>query len=234
MTATADERLRCAQEEVLEAALAPAAARGWTPSVLEDAVLAAGIDAPMAARAFPRGVADLVVTLDTRFDREMEEALRKCDLEQMRYGERVELAARLRLEAMARHRSAARSAVAFHALPAHAMDGAKCLNRTSDAIWRALGDTSSDFSFYTKRATLAVVLAATTLVWLDDVKGVAWPAFLNRRLRDVLAIGKFRARAEAAVAHTAQGVATRVRQGFQAGLPGLSGTWPDFFRSPRR
>ena len=234
MTAKADKRLRDKQEEVLEAALAPAAARGWTRSVLEDAILAAGIDAPLAARAFPRGVADLVVALNTHFDRKMGEALRKCDVEQMRYGERVGLAARLRLEAMARHRDAARSAMAFHALPTNAMDGAKCLTRTSDAIWRAVGDTSSDFSFYTKRATLAVVLAATTLVWLDDVKGVTWPAFLDRRLRDVLAIRKFRTRAEDAVAHTARGVAARLRRGFQAGLPGLSGTWPDFFRSPRR
>ena len=229
MTAKTDKRLREARKAVLEAALAPTAERGWTRGVLEDAVLAAGIDAPLAARAFPRGVADLVMDFDARFDRQMEVALGKHDLEQMRYRDRVGLAVRLRLEAMAPHRDAARRAVAFHANPVRAADGAKCLAVTADAIWRALGDTSADFSFYTKRATLAAVLAATTLVWLDDQEGTAWPAFLDRRLKDVLAIRILRTRAEDAVARTARGFAARVRRGFPAGLPGLCGIRPAFF-----
>jgi ubiquinone biosynthesis protein COQ9 len=234
MTAKADERLRRAREAVLDAALTSAASRGWTRGGLEDAVAAAGIDAPLAARAFPRGVADLVMALDARFDRKMTEALGKRDLNEVRYGERVGIAISLRFEAMEPVREAARHAVAFHALPQNAADGAKCLAVTADAIWRALGDTSADFSFYTKRATLAAVLAATTLVWLDDAEGGAWPAFLDRRLKDVLAFRKFRTRVEDAVARTAQRVAATIRRGFPAGLPGLRGKRPAFFRFRRR
>ncbi len=46
--------------------------------------------------------------------------------------------------------------------------GAKLLYRTVDAMWRAIGDTSTDFNFYTKRAILAGVYSATLMRWFTD------------------------------------------------------------------
>ena len=53
---------------------------------------------------------------------------------------------------------------------------------------------SEGLSFYSRRATLAGVLVATLLYWLDDQsEGCAesW-AFLDRRIEDVMRIGKAR------------------------------------------
>ena len=55
------------------------------------------------------------------------------------------------------HKEAARRAAAMLALPMHAALGAKLMYRTVDAMWRAAGDTSTDFNFYTKRGILAGV-----------------------------------------------------------------------------
>ena len=54
----------------------------------------------------------------------------------------------------------------------------------------------TDFSFYTKRGLLAGVYAATTLYWLDDRSpgGDATEAFLERRLAEVRALPRVRAR----------------------------------------
>jgi ubiquinone biosynthesis protein COQ9 len=94
-----------------------------------------------------------------------------------------------------------RRALSFLALPQHAALGARLLYRTVDTIWYAVGDRSTDFNFYTKRALLAAVYGATLLYWLDDRSdGFAdsW-GFLERRLDNVMGIPKLSARLRMAV-----------------------------------
>ena len=70
------------------------------------------------------------------------------------------------------------------ALPQHAPLALRLLYETVDGIWYAAGDHATDFSFYTKRATLAGIYAATLLYWLDDRSPdfADTRAFLDRRL----------------------------------------------------
>ena len=84
---------------------------------------------------------------------------------------------------------------ALFALPLYAADGARALWGTADAIWVALGDTSTDVNWYSKRATLSAVYAATVLYWLGDDSPdheTTW-AFLDRRIADVMAFEKVKA-----------------------------------------
>ncbi len=196
------DRLEAARDAIVAAAVAEAGEHGWTDAVLDRAIAAAGVDRPLAARAFPRGVHDLVKEFHRACDRRMVEGLDRNDLPELRVGQRVALAVRLRIEAMAdaNGRRAAARAVALQALPEHMISGARSLVRTTDAIWRAVGDQSLDFSWYTKRASLGAIYAATVLVWLqDESEGSAetW-AFLGRRLKDIATFGKTKARAQAA------------------------------------
>ena len=59
-------------------------------------------------------------------------------------------------------------------------------------MWRAAGQQDTDFSFYTKRATLAAVYSSTLLAWLADTSGdsATIEGFLDRRLGDVARIPK--------------------------------------------
>ena len=50
----------------------------------------------------------------------------------------------------------------------HAALGAKLMYRTVDAMWRAAGDTSTDFNFYTKRGILAGVYGSVLVRWFND------------------------------------------------------------------
>ncbi len=81
------------------------------------------------------------------------------------------------------------------ALPANAPLGLKLLYRTVDAIWYAAGDTSTDFNFYTKRATLAGVYSSTFFYWLNDRSEgseATW-SFLDRRIDNVMRFEKWKA-----------------------------------------
>jgi len=120
--------------------------------------------------------------------------LKQAELGEMRYSARVAAAVRYRLEAVDDKELVRRGTTLF-ALPAYAPDGARLIWETCDAIWTALGDTSDDLNWYTKRATLSGVYGATVLYWLgDESEGHAatW-AFLERRIEDVMRIEKAKA-----------------------------------------
>ena len=93
------------------------------------------------------------------------------------------------------HKEAARRAAAFLTLPPHAGRAATLLYATVDAIWRAAGDTSTDFNFYSKRAILAGVYSATLLRWFTDESEdeAETSAFLDRRIEDIMRFEKFKA-----------------------------------------
>lgn len=176
---------------------------GWTERALAAAARDEGVGLEMAHIAFPGGPAEIAEFFSTEADRQMVESLQAALSEAATPGgagfkvrERVALAVRTRLLQHAPHREALRALAAFLAMPTHAGLAARCLWRTVDAMWRAIGDTSTDFNYYTKRALLAGVYGSTFLVWLDDSsEGFADSfGFLDRRIGDVMALERGKAR----------------------------------------
>ncbi|MCA3512125.1 MAG: COQ9 family protein [Rhodobacter sp.] len=189
-----DGTVRAAKDAVLDAALAHVPFDGWSDITLRAAIAASGVEPGLARALFPRGAVDLALAFHRRGDDAMVSRLRATDLAAMRYRDRVAAAIRFRLEAVTDKEVVRRGATLF-ALPTHAADGAKAVWGTADAIWDALGDTSRDVNWYTKRATLSAVYAATVLFWLgDDSAGhqATWE-FLDRRIEDVMRIEKAKA-----------------------------------------
>jgi ubiquinone biosynthesis protein COQ9 len=192
-----DKSPQSAADRLLDAALIHVPFEGWSETTLRAAAGDSGVDMGLARALFPRGGVDLALAYHRRGDDMMRDRLAKTDLDAMRYRERVSAAIRFRLEAVD-DREAVRRGTTLFALPIHAADGARAIWGTADAIWTALGDTSTDINWYTKRATLSGVYSATVLYWLgDDSPGYAatW-GFLDRRIDDVMRIEKFKARVQ--------------------------------------
>ena len=118
----------------------------------------------------------------------------KSDSLPERFSDKVAAGVRFRIEAVS-DKEAVRRGTTLFALPMHAADGAKAIWGTADKIWTALGDTSEDVNWYTKRATLAGVYSSTVLYWLgdDSTDNQATWAFLERRIEDVMRIEKVKA-----------------------------------------
>lgn len=195
---SADETLRRA---VVEAALPEVPFEGWTLTLLRQACAAAGVDRAAEARLFPEGVGGLVAAWGRACDDAMRDAL-PDGFAQMKVRERIATAVRVRIDTMSSHKIAAQKAVQFFASPFQAARGLESLWATCDAIWRAAGDASADFNWYTKRGILAGVYASTLNVWFDDDSDGAqatW-AFLDRRIADVMTIEKVKAQAQGIVA----------------------------------
>lgn len=188
------------RDALLKAALPHVPFDGWTRAALEAAAQDLGMSAADAGRYFPGGIPDLIAHFSDWADRLMQDALSAEDLSGLRVRERIALAVRVRLATLERHREAVRRALSWLALPPNIPLGLRCLYRSVDAIWYAVGDRSADFSFYTKRALLAGVLSSTVLYWLDDDSDDStetW-AFLDRRIDDVMKIPRVSGRARQA------------------------------------
>jgi len=181
------------RESLLDAALLHVVFEGWSAAALAAAADEVGIARALLPVIFPGGAADLAADYHRRGDRLMLARLAAEDLSAMRFRDRIAAAVRFRLEVA--DRELVRRGAALFALPQHAATGAALIWGTADAIWNALGDTSRDINWYSKRATLSAVYSATVLYWLGDESeshAEAW-AFLDRRIEDVMRFEKFKA-----------------------------------------
>ena len=202
---------------ILDAFTAHAARQGWTDAAFEAAAKDAGLTAGEAALACPRGAADLFDAFADRADQAMLQALEDLDLASMRYSQRVKAAVQVRLQAQEPYKEAARAMTRALTRPDRAPIAARLLWRTADHIWRALGDTSTDENYYSKRAILSGVLASTYARWFSDdsVNHEDTWAFLDARIANVMQFEKFKARLKplSESVQSAVGVAARFRYG---------------------
>jgi ubiquinone biosynthesis protein COQ9 len=190
-----------AKEAVVAAALPDAAFDGFTDALLAKAGAAAGLEKPELDRLFPEGARSLIEAYSLSADAEMEKLLAEMDLGKMKIRERIAAAVLARLSILGQHKEAARRAAATLTLPMHAALGAKLMYHTVDAMWRAVGDTSTDFNFYSKRGILAGVYGSTLVCWFNDASKDEQPTrdFLAARIGNVMQFEKFKAEAKKAL-----------------------------------
>jgi len=181
---------------LIEAMLPDVPFDGWSRAALRVGARRLGMPAAEAAALFPGGAADLVAGFSRWTDRRTLDRLEATPLDGLRVSARIALAIETRLELLAPWREAVRRSLSVLASPFNAPLGLRLLYETVDGIWYAAGDAATDFSFYTKRASLAAVYAATMLYWLDDrsPEAAETRAFLDRRLADLATVGRARRR----------------------------------------
>lgn len=196
-----DGATKDSKKQVLGEALKHVAFDGWTNEVLIKAGEAQNIARDELDQLFPRGSLDLLEAFSHAADDAMTAGLEAVDLGSFKIRVRISLSVLLRIEYLQKHREASLRAASILALPTHTALSAQLLARTVDLAWRGIGDTSTDFNFYTKRATLALVLSSTTLYWMTDESQDLAPTwdFLDRRIDNVMQFEKAKAKVSDAV-----------------------------------
>ncbi len=173
-----------------------AAFDGWTVRALSVTAQRLGIDPKIAALVFPGGAVEMIDAWFASIDTAMAEALPRETLGKMKIRERITALVEARLTTLAPHREALRRAQAILANPLNVPRSVQLGWRAADAMWRAAGDTATDYNHYTKRAILGSVYAATLLVFVNDDSD-DWAdtrAFLARRIQGIMSFEKAKAR----------------------------------------
>lgn len=183
-----------AQLQLLDAILTHVPFDGWSEDSFRAAIADCDLNEGLARAICPRGAVDLAMAFHARGDAAMLDRLKSEDLSGLKFRDKIAAAVRFRLQAVP-DKEAVRRGVTLFALPLYAADGAKAVWGTCDLIWEALGDTSDDVNWYTKRATLSGVYSSTLLFWLGDDSDDhqrTWE-FLDRRINDVMQFEKLKA-----------------------------------------
>jgi len=190
------EKREAERDRVLDCILPHVMFDGWSRKALKYGAEDAGISPADLDRLFPGGVGDCIAHFLERADREMVREFQRRNPSKMKVRDRIAAAVRIRLEQAEPHKEAVRRTLAHMAVPGQGGLATRSLYRTVDAIWKAAGDTSTDYNFYTKRGLLAAVYSSTLLFWLNDTSEdhvETWD-FLDRRIRNVMAIPKLTGR----------------------------------------
>lgn len=184
----------------LRAALAPslaanAAFDGWNQRALDATADGLGVDRDVARLAFADGPLAMIDAWFAHIDSAMLDGLSPEALAGMKIRARITALVEARLALLAPYRDALRRALAILAMPQNLGKASKLGWRAADAIWRAAGDTATDYNHYTKRMTLGSVYAATIAVFVQD-ESEEWAdtrAFLGRRIEGILRFEKAKA-----------------------------------------
>jgi ubiquinone biosynthesis protein COQ9 len=183
---------------LLQAALPHVPFDGWSSKSLRRGV--ENSDLPVGAEElyFPGGPLEMIKFWNTEMDKAVQADLSKLDLAKMRIRDKVTAGVLARLYAIGPHEEAARRAISRTALPDGMMLGPQVLWAAADTIWRAIGDTSTDINYYSKRTTLSAVISTSLASWLTDEEPEKTKAraFLDARIENVMQFegAKFKAK----------------------------------------
>ncbi|GGX73997.1 hypothetical protein GCM10011309_25160 [Litorimonas cladophorae] len=176
------------RDDILDAALKIAPFEGWTDLTLRRAVRKVGLPEGADQLYFDTGVGSLLDHWSSRIDAQAKRQIEALDLDALKIRERVTQGVLARLEAISEDEEAGRRASSRLVLPDLAATGARQLWQAADTIWRAIGDTSTDANYYSKRVILASVIGSVLPIWLSDQSDgkTNARAFLDARIANVM------------------------------------------------
>ncbi len=168
---------------------------GWNEETLRNTAKRLDISKGDIQLAAPDGVSSLLLEWGDRADKHTEQILKSADLSDLKIRQRIALGVRTRIEYLFAHKEAARRASYALAAPWRAGLGPKIIWNAADTIWSALGDQSTDASWYSKRLVLSGVITSTISHWLAsdaDEDESTWD-YLNDRIQNVMQFEKAKA-----------------------------------------
>ncbi|KAL6751720.1 COQ9-domain-containing protein [Haematococcus lacustris] len=181
------------QQQLLDAALPHVGLYGWSNGALEAAARDLGLS-PAVIGLLPRGKARLVEHFMQQCNQQvaaqLQEQRSKGLLEGLPQRAILAQALRHRLRLITPHIDSWPQALACVAHAPHAPHALRLLSAWVDEVWALAGDTSTDLSWYSRRALLAGVYVSTELYLLTDYSPGfrdSWQA-LERRLDEALSL----------------------------------------------
>ncbi|MBI1393794.1 MAG: COQ9 family protein [Alphaproteobacteria bacterium] len=209
------QRLDDLRRKLLEPTLDAVTFEGVTRGALKHGTMAAGESPTSVAAAWPNGVDDFLAFWSKTADDAAVAALAAAKSEKLRIRDRVALGVWSRLEYFAPQKEAARRAAAAIAFPYRHSLAARLIWRSADAIWRGLGDTSTDFNYYSKRGILSGVISTTQARWLtdDSMDASLTRTYLEQRIDNVMQFEKVKSKLKAPAMDELISRAAKLRHG---------------------
>ena len=178
--------------DILQAMLPYVVFDGWTQKSLRASIKSINLPKGSEELYFPEGALEVIRFWHEQINEFIESNIEALNKPEMKIREKVTFGVLSVLEAIGPHEEAMRRAVNRLSLPDAAVQGPSYLWSFADSIWRAIGDKSTDYNYYTKRTILAGVLGSTITVWIgdSDQNKEKTKLFLDARISNVMSFEK--------------------------------------------
>jgi ubiquinone biosynthesis protein COQ9 len=172
-----------------------AAFDGWSAAAVDAAAEALGVNRDVAQLAFGGSEVAMIDAWFATVDSAMLAAFPADSLSTMKVRARITALLETRLTLLTPHKEALRRALSILAIPTNLLTATKLGWRAADVMWRAAGDTATDYNHYTKRAILGGVYGATLAVFMNDDSDdhAETLDFLGRRIEGIMQFEKAKA-----------------------------------------
>ena len=188
--------------ELIKAMLTHVPFDGWTWEAMEQGAIDIGYEHKKTSSErikifkdlFKNGSIDFIDIFSEIIDLEVKKNYNSIETKPERVPEKIKKIIMIRLNLCQKYKEAVRSSISLSAIPVNTKISINILYRTCNSIWRIVGDKSTDFSFYTRRISLAAVYTSTLLFWLNDKSNnnIETEFFLDRRLKDISKISSLK------------------------------------------
>ena len=188
--------------ELIKAMLTHVPFDGWTWEAMEQGAIDIGYQKKKTSSErikifkdlFKNGSIDFIDIFSEMIDLEVKENYNLIEPKPERVPEKIKKIIMIRLNLCQKYKEAVRSSISLSAIPVNTKISLNILYRTCNSMWRIVGDKSTDFSFYTRRISLAAVYTSTLLFWLNDKSNnnIETEFFLDRRLKDISKISSLK------------------------------------------
>ena len=190
------------KNDLIKAMLTHVPFDGWTWEAMEQGAIDIGYENKKTSSErikifkdlFKNGSIDFIDIFSQIIDLEVKENYNSIESKPERVPEKIKKIIMIRLNLCQKYKEAVRSSISLSAIPVNTKISLNILYRTCNSIWRIAGDQSTDFSFYTRRISLAAVYTSTLLFWLNDKSNnnIETEFFLDRRLKDISKISSLK------------------------------------------
>ena len=146
------------------------------------------VSTSILAKEFPSFEADILKFIISQNNQKVEKLYKSFNHERLRMRDRVKTLLELKFETNQYLKDSLPEILKNLLRPGNIIGSLKLLNQNSDFIWKLAGDTSNDFSYYSKRGLLSIVYLSTLIYWLNDSsdKMIGTKSFISRAVDNVV------------------------------------------------
>ncbi len=181
------------KDKIIEDSIQDIIFEGWNEKTIKKSFKKNKVDTELFFELFPKGTKDAIMHYIDLADRKMVTSYNKIKMKPKKLSEKIKSLILIRFKQENHNKEAIRKASRTLIINQNLFLSSKTLYKTIDLIWRTAGDTSTDFSFYTKRFSLSGIYMAAFIAWLNDYENNLdeIESFIDRRLYEIALFGKF-------------------------------------------
>ena len=187
--------LKTIRKKILNIAIKYAPINGWNYKLITLISNKSKFTEKEINALFPEGYKSILRFYLLESNVEFTKASKKLSLIRMKTSERIKQLILLKIKINAQNKLLIKKIFFTLLLPNHSKLASLSLFKTVDQIWFLAGDNSTDFNYYTKRATLALIYSSTVFFWINNnYNYYKTEKFLDQQLLKIYKISKIKSK----------------------------------------